>query len=264
MRVFDFETGNEAMQETLSTARAALRKARKIVIFTGAGTSAESGIPTFRDAMTGLWARFSAEALATPEAFARDPELIWGWYEWRRAKVLTAEPNAGHHAIADFACRHGDVTVVTQNVDDLHERAGTPAAIHLHGSLFEPRCVACHRAGDFAVARPQEPEGGRRLPPPRCAHCDGMLRPGVVWFGESLPGAAWAEAMKATDDCDALIVAGTSALVYPAAELPVRVAQRGATVIQVNPHATALDTLAHFNLHGPAGSWLPRLLSADD
>lgn len=249
----------------LAAARDAISAARRIVIFTGAGMSAESGVPTFRDALTGLWARFSAEALATPEAFARDPELVWGWYEWRRARVRAAQPNAGHRAIAEFAARRaaegsGGVTVVTQNVDDLHERAGGPAAVHLHGSLFAPRCGACGAPGAFATVEPVEPEGGRRLAPPRCEQCGGALRPGVVWFGEGLPEAAWSAASQAMDSCDLVLCVGTSALVYPAAALPEQALRAGAMLLQVNPGHTAFDALARFNLKGSAATVLPALL----
>ncbi|THF67553.1 NAD-dependent protein deacylase [Pseudothauera nasutitermitis] len=249
----------------LHEARKALMQARRIVVFTGAGMSAESGVPTFRDALTGLWARFSAEALATPEAFARDPALVWGWYEWRRARVRAAQPNAGHRAIAAFAAHRaaddgGCVTVVTQNVDDLHERAGTPAAVHLHGSLFAPRCSACAAPGAFAEADPLEPEDGRHLEPPHCAHCGGTIRPGVVWFGEGLPEAAWAAASAALGDCDLVLCVGTSALVYPAAALPERAVRAGALLVQVNPGRTAFDALARFNLRGSAATVLPALL----
>jgi NAD-dependent deacetylase len=194
-----------------------LQTARRVLILTGAGVSAESGIPTFRDAMIGLWERFDAEQLATLEAFREDPDLVWGWYEWRRAKSLRAEPNAAHQAIAQWGVRSPGLVVVTQNVDDLHERAGSLNVIHLHGSLHSPRCVECGRKHVLPEGVPDEPEGGRRLDPPLCAHCSSLVRPGVVWFGEGLPPSAWNEAQKAAESCDLMICAGTSALVYPAA-----------------------------------------------
>ena len=232
-----------------------LRAARHVVVFTGAGVSAESGIPTFRDALTGLWSRFDPEQLATAEAFARDPALVWGWYEWRRALVARAAPNAAHHAIAAMAEKVPRLTVVTQNVDDLHERAGS-APLRLHGSLFAPRCFDC---GAGAKAPPMLHAGEARLEPPRCA-CGGRIRPGVVWFGEMLPADVLEAAFEAAATCDVLLSVGTSSVVYPAADVP-RVALRaGAVVIQVNPDPTPLDSVATFNLHGAAGSVLPGLM----
>lgn len=169
----------------------ALRNARHVVVFTGAGVSAESGIPTFRDALTGLWTQFDASELASPEGFRADPALVWGWYEWRRMTVMHAEPNPAHYAIAKLAGLVPQLTVITQNVDDLHERAGSADPVRLHGSLRRPRCFACNRPHEFSPGIPEEPEGGRRLEPPRCGHCGGRIRPGVVWFGEELPRDAW-------------------------------------------------------------------------
>lgn len=168
----------------------ALRESRYLLVFTGAGVSAESGIPTFRDALTGLWARFDGARLATPEAFLGDPELVWGWYEWRRQRVLRAAPNPAHRAIAELAGRVPRLTLVTQNVDDLHERAGSAEVIHLHGSLHAPRCFTC--AAPYAGLSNQldEPEEGRRLAPPCCEHCAGVVRPGVVRRVASADGPA--------------------------------------------------------------------------
>lgn len=240
----------------------ALRQARRIVVFTGAGVSAESGIATFRDALTGLWSRFDAQALATPEAFQAQPDVVWGWYEWRRAQVLRATPNAAHRAIAAWAQHVPELLVVTQNVDDLHERAGSPRVAHLHGSLHAPRCSACGAAHTFAQELPDEPEEGRRIVPPACSHCGAPVRPGVVWFGESLPRDAWSHAMLAAEQCDLLLSIGTSALVYPAAELPQRALAAGAIVAQINVAATPLDARAHHNLRGAAADVMPRLLAS--
>jgi len=239
---------------------AALRDADHVVVFTGAGVSAESGIPTFRDALTGLWERFDAEALATPEAFLRDPALVWGWYEWRRTLVMRARPNPAHLAIARLAALVPRLTLVTQNVDDLHERAGSVGVIHLHGSFFSPRCFACSSPHAFPGGEPDEPDGGRRLEPPRCGRCGGRIRPGVVWFGEALPEDAHAQATRAAGDCDLMFSIGTSSMVYPAAALPFAAAERGAKVVQVNPAATDLDDVASFNLRGPAGMVMDQLL----
>lgn len=238
----------------------ALSAARRIVVFTGAGVSAESGIPTFRDALSGLWEHYDAATLASPEGFAADPALVWGWYEWRRMRVLRAEPNPAHHAIAALASDCASLTLITQNVDDLHERAGSADPLRLHGSLHRPRCSACEAPYRLPPGIPDEPEGGRRLDPPRCAHCGAPVRPGVVWFGENLPQTAWDEALQATEACDLMFSIGTSALVWPAAQLPALAAQRGAVVIQVNPGETSLDGYAHYNLRGTAGVAMPGLI----
>jgi NAD-dependent deacetylase len=239
----------------------ALRKARHIVVFTGAGVSAESGIPTFRDAQTGLWEQFDATTLASPQGYRADKALVWGWYEWRRMKVLQAVPNPAHLAIAQLAEQTERLTLITQNVDDLHERAGSLDVIHLHGSLHKPRCFACARPYSFPSDEPVEPPDGRRLTPPRCRHCNGYIRPGVVWFGEPLPEKDWKRAALVTKNCDVLLSVGTSSLVWPAAQLPKDAARYGATVIQINPGETVLDGVAHFNLRGQAGVILPQLLA---
>ncbi len=238
-----------------------IHRAERIVFLTGAGMSAESGVPTFRDALTGLWSRFSPEALATSDAYQRDPDLVWGWYEWRRGQVAKLFPNAGHRAIAEFSRTKEHVLLATQNVDDLHERAGSADVLHLHGSLFAPRCFDCGTPSTFIDAAPQEPEGGRRIAPPRCSACGGMLRPGVVWFGESLPIDVWQKTEAAVVQCDVLICIGTSGLVYPVAGLPAAATRRGATVIQVNPNETPIDAVAQFNLRGSAAVVLPELLA---
>jgi NAD-dependent deacetylase len=241
-----------------------LRNAQHVVVFTGAGISAESGIPTYRDALTGLWENFDFAELATPTAFRRDPSLVWGWYEWRRMNVMRAEPNPAHLAIAAMAMKVPRFTLITQNVDNLHERAGSNDVIHLHGSLFMPRCFACARPHEFSSKIPVEPQGGRRLEPPRCLHCGGGIRPGVVWFSESLPRVAWTAAMSAVErgGCDLFFSIGTSAMVYPAAELPFLAIGRRATVVQINPDFTELDQFASINFHSSAANVLPRLVEA--
>ena len=250
----------DAIDDGVREARALLERARRIVVFTGAGVSAESGIPTFRDALTGLWQRFDARALATPQAFHADPGLVWGWYEWRRTVVSRARPNPAHRAVAALAARAPETVVVTQNVDDLHERAGSEEVVHLHGSLFEPRCADCGQPWTLPAAPADEPEEGRRLPPPRCERCSGPVRPGVVWFGEALPEAALERAVEVAASCDLLLTIGTSGLVYPAAELPHVASRSGASVIQINPQPTALDAVADVNLHGPAARLMPALV----
>ncbi|MDQ7979296.1 NAD-dependent deacylase [Paraburkholderia sp. SARCC-3016] len=241
---------------------ATLRAANHIVFLTGAGVSAESGIPTFRDAMTGLWQRYSAEQLATADAFTRDRDLVWGWYEWRRMQVMKADPNAAHRAIAAFASKGPRVDVITQNVDDLHERAGSDRVLHLHGRLNRPFCFECRQPHALPLETPDEPDGGRRLAPPRCHRCNGFIRPGVVWFGEMLPEFEWQAAVEACEVCDVLFSVGTSSLVHPAAGLPLLAAKHLATIVQINPNPTSLDGIAQFNLVGAAGVIMPALLDA--
>ncbi|MEH1101761.1 SIR2 family NAD-dependent protein deacylase [Micromonospora sp. CPCC 205561] len=247
-------------QRAVREAGALLARARRVVVFTGAGVSAESGVPTFRDALTGLWGRFDAQRLATPAAFADDPELVWGWYESRRAAVRRALPNAAHVAVAAIEARLPGTVVVTQNVDDLHERAGSVAPIHLHGSLFAPRCSAC--AAPAPVPPAAEEPGEGRSAPPRCGRCSALVRPGVVWFGEALPAAAFEAAVEAASACDLLLTVGTSGLVHPAAEIPLVAARLGASVVQVNPGETPLDGVADVNLRAPAAEVLPELVRA--
>ena len=250
-----------AIPQALSVA---LQRAQHVVVFTGAGVSAESGIATFRDALTGLWERFNVADLATPDAFRRDEELVWGWYEWRRMKVLRAQPNPAHLAIAALAQHVPKLTVVTQNVDDLHERAGSTDVLHLHlhGSLHSPRCFACGQAHILPPGIPEEPDGGRRLCPPRCRHCGGSVRPGVVWFDENLPVKKLSRAFAAASQCDVLFAIGTSGLVQPAAGIPSLAKRTGAKVVQVNPMGTQLDSVCTWSLRGAAGRVLPKLLQA--
>ncbi|MCY0854030.1 SIR2 family NAD-dependent protein deacylase [Cupriavidus sp. D39] len=239
-----------------------LRGAKHVVILTGAGVSAESGIPTFRGRMTGLWERYSPQQLANADAFQHDPELVWGWYEWRRMLVMKAQPNPAHLAIAQMAAQVPRLPLITQNVDDLHERGGSQDVLHLHGRLHRPFCFDCRQPHAFPPGLPDEPEGGRRLAPPRCGHCGGPIRPGVVWFGERLPEDVLNAAVAACDDCDMLISVGTSSLVQPAAGLPLRVARRHRPVVQVNPEPNPLSAHIRYDLLGPAGSVMPALYEA--
>ncbi len=239
-----------------------LRNAHHIVAFTGAGVSQESGIPTFRDSLTGLWENFDPARLVTLCAFNKDPDMVWGWYEWRRMRVMSAEPNTAHRVIAKMQSVIPKVTVVTQNVDDLHERAGSRNVVHLHGSLHESRCSACGRKHVLPNGVPDEPEGGRRVAPPQCGRCGGLVRPGVVWFGEDLPDLEWKLATQAVLDCDVLLSVGTSSSVMPAASLPVLASQQGKCVIQVNPLPTAHDKVSRFNLVGKAAEIFGELQQA--
>ncbi|GAA3972731.1 NAD-dependent deacylase [Allohahella marinimesophila] len=243
-----------------------LAASRRALVMTGAGISAESGIPTFRDAQSGLWAKYRPEDLATPEAFQRNPGLVWRWYQQRRRDLRRVQPNAGHKALARLAERIGSYPLVTQNVDDLHERAGSERVIHLHGELFGTHCfeclAPCSEEADTAEEKDRATATGSEAMPPRCVHCGAFIRPSVVWFGEMLPAAAWAEAEAAAQRCDVLLCIGTSSLVYPAAHLPGIVLEAGGQVVQVNPEPTALDTRATINLRGKAGEILPALLDA--
>ena len=238
-----------------------LRGARDVVVLTGAGVSAESGLPTFRDRQTGLWKRFEPTQLATPDAYRRDPSLVWGWYEWRRAGVLRAQPNAAHCAIAAMATAVPRLTLITQNVDDLHERAGSPRVLHLHGELARPYCASCRRPYALPTGVPAVAPDGERIEPPRCDSCGGRIRPGVVWFGEELPRSEWRAAVDAASGCDAFFCVGTSSLVQPAASLTDLAIGAGATTVQVNVGRTEIDARVGHVLRGAAGSILPGLVA---
>lgn len=236
----------------LSDAQAAIRQANWIVVLTGAGISAESGVPTFRDAQTGLWARYRPEDLATPEAFLSDPQLVWKWYAWRRELVAAALPNAGHRALVDLERRTARFTLVTQNVDGLHARAGSRHVIELHGNLFTDVRFDDH----LQIARNAQTDDI----PPRCKETGQLVRPGVVWFGEALPTAALDAALNAAKSCDVLLSVGTSTVVEPAASLPFIALQSGATVVEVNPVDTPLTRHCHYALRGKAAEMLPLLV----
>ena len=246
------------MSEDIGIARRIVRDAKRIVVLTGAGMSAESGVPTFRQALDGLWSQYDPEQLATPEAWRRDPALVWGWYLWRMALVRAAQPNAGHLALA-VAASTRDLRIVTQNVDDLHERAGSSEVVHLHGGLFAHRCFACARA-HAAFDIPAADAAPLRVEPPRCVHCGGRVRPGVVWFGEDLPQAAYRTAADAAAQCDLMLVVGTSGLVHPAAGLPAIAKRAGALLVEVNPVATGLSPLMDACVRSGAAVALPRVL----
>lgn len=233
----------------------ALRAAQRVAVLTGAGVSAESGVPTFRDAQSGLWARFDPRELATPSAFARNPKLVWEWYAMRRTMLRDVAPNAGHYALAALEGRVPAFLLATQNVDGLHRRAGSRNVVELHGNITRVKCSGC-----AAVAERWEDPAPDA--PPRCAHCGAFLRPDVVWFEEMLPAAALAAAEDAAAHCDVLLVAGTSAEVYPAAALPERARRHGARVVEINPEATPLSAHADDTLRGPAGVVLPALVDA--
>lgn len=231
----------------------ALSAARHVAVMTGAGVSAESGVPTFRDAQTGLWAQYNPEELATPEAFRANPKLVWDWYEWRRSLIAKAEPNPGHYALAEMASLFPRFSLITQNVDGFHQKAGSRNVTCLHGDIWETRCFSCglvHESWDESQD------------PPRCKNCDGNLRPGVVWFGESLPAKATQEAAAVVHDCDVFFSVGTSARVYPAAGYVLQAKRQGALTVEVNPRATEHSTQIDHALKGPSGVILPALVEA--
>lgn len=239
------------------------KAAQSVVLLTGAGMSAESGIPTFRDAQNGLWSRFDPEDLATARAYQNDKALVWGWYVWRMAMVRAAQPHAGHQALAELAAIKPGLSIITQNVDDLHERAGSKEIVHLHGSLFASRCFACGRPHEDVHIPPDAAEKpSLHLMPPRCTHCGGYVRPGVVWFGERLPELAWRKAERLVAGCDLLVAIGTSGLVFPAASLPGAAKQRGAKVVEINPTRTQLSDEADLSLRCTAGAALSMLVAA--
>ncbi len=233
-------------------ARAWLSSARSAAVLTGAGISAESGIPTFRGA-GGLWREYRAEDLATPQAFARDPKLVWEWYDWRRGVIARAQPNAGHRALVQLEQRAPEFTLITQNVDGLHDRAGSARILKIHGDIWTLRCSLCGR--EHEDRRASIPDL-----PPRCA-CGGIERPGVVWFGEALPADVWRRAEQAASQADVLLVIGTSAVVYPAAGLVAVAKSGGAKVIEINIAETAASAVADVSLRGAAAQILPELLA---
>ena len=236
------------------TVRGWVRDARHIAVLTGAGMSAESGVPTFRDAQTGLWAHFDPQELATESAFRAHPQRVWDWYAHRRDMIRAVLPNAGHAALAAFARQHpGRLTLITQNVDGLHQRAGNTDALALHGSIAADRWLDVPRA----CCRLETVEAGH---PPRCPVCGNLRRPAVVWFGENLPADALEAAEHAVRHCDLMLVVGTSGEVYPAAGLAFTAHQSGARVIIVNPEPTPLDAVAETRLRETAAVCLPALL----
>lgn len=232
----------------------ALRDARHVCILTGAGVSAESGVPTFRDAAEGLWAKYDAQELATPEAFLADPALVWRWYRWRRDLVSEAMPNAGHYSIAKLAGLVPRVTLITQNVDSLHQRAGSTGVIEFHGNLFDDRCSSC---GTAAAA-------DESCEIPICPDCGGPLRPGVVWFGEGIPEAALSDSSAAAVSCDVFLSVGTSSTVYPAAGLANLAKDNAATVVEINPNPTMHAGDFDFIIAGKSGVVFPELIELLD
>lgn len=234
-----------------------LARAEHVAVLTGAGISAESGIPTFRDP-GGLWEEFEPQELANVEAFLDNPELVQGWYQHRRQVVEDAEPNVGHRALADLEGHVPTVSVVTQNVDDLHNRAGSSTVIELHGNITHNYCMDCGREAAPETVDAAVEDGT----PARCLDCSGLVRPDVVWFGERLPPDAVERADAATGRADVFLSVGTSAVVYPAARFPVVAKERGAYVAEVNPDTTGVSDEVDESIRGPAGQVLPALVDA--
>jgi len=231
-----------------------LREAARVAILTGAGVSQESGLRTFRDAQSGLWSQYKPEDLASPEAFARDPKLIWDWYAWRREAIKAVRPNAGHYALAAMEKKISDFSLITQNVDGLHRMAGNLNLLELHGNILRVRCSQC---GTFAETWGDDSESV-----PICQNCNGLLRPDVVWFGESLPRPELEAAVLAARSCQIFFSIGTSAVVQPSAALAYSARNNGAVLVEINTEATPLTPKANFAIRGKSGEILPQLLAA--
>lgn len=232
---------------------AALKEHQHIVALTGAGISAESGVPTFRDAQTGLWSKYKPEDLATPQAFRKNPQLVWNWYRWRQSIIQKAEPNPGHTALATLENLSRNFTLITQNVDGLHRRAGSRNIIELHGNIFRYRCTQENK-----VFLHDRIHTSQELP--QCPNCNALLRPDVVWFGEPLSADTLDLAFKASTSCDIFLTIGTSALVHPAASLPIIAKENDAIVIEINIQSTPITKLADIHLPISASKALPMIL----
>ena len=230
-----------------------LKSSQRVAVLTGAGISAESGVPTFRESQTGLWSHFDPAELATPQAFHQNPKLVWEWYTWRRELISRAQPNPGHYALVEMETIFSEFTLITQNVDGLHRLAGSHATIELHGDISRTKCSFENQIiSDW-------PETDEK--PPHCPHCGELLRPDVVWFGESLPAEPLEAAFEAASSCQVFLSIGTSALVEPAASLPFVALRNEAAVIEINPQETPLTPLASYSSKHPAGEALPELVS---
>jgi len=234
------------------TLKARILTAESVCVLTGAGISAESGVPTFRGE-EGLWKKFKPEELANFEAFIRNPNLVWEWYAYRRKLIHDVKPNPGHYALVELERSVKEFTLITQNVDNLHRRAGSRSIIELHGNIERSYCIECGaRVSELNIDSLKEA--------PRCGRCGGLIRPDVVWFGEMLPQEAFSAAEKAARQCDLFLCIGTSAVVYPAASLPFTAFDHGAFIVEINRELTELSSRAHETLIGPAGEILPQLV----
>ncbi len=237
---------------------AALTSADRVAVLTGAGVSAESGVPTFRDAQTGLWARHDPMTLASPEGFSRQPDLVWDWYQHRRRLIAETAPNAGHHALARLQKRFEQFTLITQNVDGFHQLAGSEPVLELHGNIQRTICSQTRQL----IAPDWLDQHSDQQPPPSPHHPEGLARPDVVWFGEMLDPETLDQAFAAAEHCDLMIVAGTSGLVHPAAGIPLLAVRAGKPMIDINPDRSELSGLADWHLAGPSAHWLPKLASS--
>ncbi|RMD50232.1 MAG: NAD-dependent deacylase [Ignavibacteria bacterium] len=229
-----------------------LLDAENVLFFTGAGISAESGISTFRG-KDGLWNKLKPEELASFDAFMKNPDMVWEWYQYRRKIIHRAKPNAGHKSIAKFQDFFKEVNVVTQNIDNLHQRAGSENVYELHGSIERNYCVDCRREYN-------SPNFGFDDKVPHCTYCGGLIRPDVVWFGEVLPQNVFAAAENKASQCDVCFVVGTSAVVYPAAYIPITAKNSGAYLVEINIEETEISSMVHLNLFGKAGEVLPKII----
>lgn len=248
-------------QELIQQAAELIQQANTITILTGAGVSKESGVPTFRDALEGLWAKYNPEQLATPYAFQENPKLVWDWYEWRRELVASVSPNPGHYALAEIENFKDLVTIITQNVDDLHEQAGSKNVIHLHGNIATHKCFD-NCQGTPTLIDTTQLEYDAEAGPPKCPYCQAYVRPNVVWFHESLPLIELNKAVEFSQLCDLMIVVGTSGLVSPASELPRIAKQNSAKIIEVNPDYSMITRYADIKLEAPSGEILPQVIEA--
>lgn len=244
------------MRELTEQAADLLAQVERVVVLTGAGVSKESGLPTFREAQEGLWAQYDPEELASLEGFRRNPELVWTWYQQRRAMYGAVAPNPAHRAIAELEQLVPAVVVVTQNIDNLHQQAGSSDVVELHGNIWSYKClVAGHRLRLTELPETDEV-------PPACPYCGSLVRPDVVWFGELLPEQALRRALAESRRCGAMLVVGTSAVVRPAALLPFEAADHSSFIVEVNPNPSGATDLADVFLQGPAGTVLPQLIDA--
>jgi NAD-dependent deacetylase len=240
--------------EMLKEVAQLIKNAKRGVVLTGAGISAESGVPTFRG-QEGLWKKYRPEELATLEAFVRDPRLVWEWYNWRRDLISKVAPNPGHYALCEFKNWFEDFTLITQNVDGLHRRAGLDDILELHGDIYRNICVGCGKPDDTVTAIDPAAIAA-------CKHCGEKLRPGVVWFGEMLPQEVIRKSFEKSEKADIFFAVGTSAIVHPAASLPVAAKQNGAILVEINPDRTPLSALADFCFTTKSGELLPQLVAA--
>jgi NAD-dependent deacetylase len=248
------------MSSDIKRVAAALAEAKLVAVSSGAGISSESGIPTFREAQIGLWARYDPAELATPRAFRENPDPVWAWYMYRRGLVEAARPNPAHRAVAELEGLVSHVVVLTQNIDGLHQAAGSWDIVELHGSLHRYKCFAACRGEPTIVDLDAEAFAGEHAP--LCPFCGGTVRPDVVWFGETLPQHALARAFQAAAACDVMLVVGTSGIVQPAASLPHQARSNGALVVEINPQPSLITPVADVFIQEAAGLALPRIVEA--